>query len=103
MRWPFAENDRAKTERDDAGLIKVLTRPNGRILGAAIVGPHAGELIHPWALALSRKLKISAMARAMLPYPTLGEVGKRAAGSFYLPKLFSPRSRAIVRFLTRFG
>ncbi|MEM7225735.1 MAG: mercuric reductase [Pseudomonadota bacterium] len=103
LRWPFAENDRAQAERQTTGLIKVITAPNGRILGATIVGPHAGELIHVWALALSRKLKISAMAKVMLPYPTLGEVGKRASSSFFLPKLFSARSRAIVGFLTRFG
>jgi len=103
LRWPFAENDRAQAERRTEGLIKVITRPNGRILGAAIAGAQAGELIHPWVLALSQKLKIGAMAGLIAPYPTLGEVGKRAAGTFYMPKLFSDRTRTIVRFLARFG
>ena len=103
LRWPFAENDRARAERQVDGLIKVITRPGGRILGAAVVGPQAGELIQPWVLAIAQRLKIGAMAQLIVPYPTLGEVGKRAAGSFYVPKLFSARTRALVRFLARFG
>ena len=76
---------------------------NGRILGASILGPGAGDLILPWALAVSQKLKIGAMANLIVPYPTRGEAGKRAAGSYYAPALFSRRTRAIVRFLARFG
>tara|TARA_R100000005_G_scaffold96082_2_gene80560 strand:+ start:8293 stop:9723 length:1431 start_codon:yes stop_codon:yes gene_type:complete len=100
---PFSDIDRARTDRLETGLIKVVTGRGGRILGAGIVGPHAGELIHPWALAISGGLKISAMASYIAPYPTLGEIGKRAAGSYYTPGLFSPRTRALVRFLSLFG
>jgi pyruvate/2-oxoglutarate dehydrogenase complex dihydrolipoamide dehydrogenase (E3) component len=103
LRWGFAENDRAQAERDTDGMIKVITDKGGRILGAGIVGPHAGELIQPWILALSRRLKIGAMASVIAPYPTFGEVGKRAAGAFFTPKLFSERTRRLVRFLGRFG
>jgi len=103
LRWPFAENDRARCERQVGGLVKVVTTPRGRILGASIVGPHAGELIHPWVLALSRSLGIGAMAQMIAPYPTLGEVNKRAAGSFYTEKLFSDRTRRLVRLLAKLG
>ena len=103
LRWPFAENDRAQTERDTEGLVKIVTRRDGRILGASILGAGAGDLILPWALAISQKLKIGALANLVVPYPTRGEAGKRAAGSFYTPALFSPRTRRIVRFLARFG
>lgn len=103
LRWPFAENDRAQADRVTDGFVKVITTPKGRILGAAIVGDHAGELLQPWILAIQSKLKIGAMASIIAPYPTLGEVNKRAAGSFYVPKLFSPRTRSIVRFLAKFG
>jgi pyruvate/2-oxoglutarate dehydrogenase complex dihydrolipoamide dehydrogenase (E3) component len=103
LRWPFAENDRAQTERDTAGLLKIVTRRHGGILGASILGASAGDLILPWALAISRKLKISVIANLIVPYPTRGEAGKRAAGDFYTPSLFSPRTRRIVRFLARFG
>ena len=62
LRWPFAENDRARCENLDDGLVKVVTNPRGRILGASIVGPHAGELIQPWVLAISKKIGIGSMA-----------------------------------------
>ena len=103
LRWPFAENDRAQTDGDRDGLIKVVTTPKGRILGAGIVGPRAGELIHTWVLAIGRKMKIGAIANMIAPYPTLGEVGKRAAGSFYTPSLFSEGTKKIVRLLVRLG
>jgi pyruvate/2-oxoglutarate dehydrogenase complex dihydrolipoamide dehydrogenase (E3) component len=103
LRWPFEENDRAQTEREPVGLIKVVLGRRGRILGASIVGPRAGELILPWVLAISQGLKIGAIANLIVPYPTLGEVGKRAAGSYYTPKLFSDRTRWLVRQLARLG
>lgn len=103
LRWAFAENDRARAERDTDGLIKVITTRRGRVLGADILGPHAGELILPWVLAVDKGLKIGALAGIVAPYPTLGEIGKRAAGSFYAPSLFSERTKRIVRFLARFG
>jgi pyruvate/2-oxoglutarate dehydrogenase complex dihydrolipoamide dehydrogenase (E3) component len=101
LTWPFSDNDRAQAERATVGFVKVLLGRRGRILGATIVGERAGELIHPWVLALGQGLKIGAMAQFIAPYPTLGEVSKRAAGSHYTPKLFSERTRKIVRFLQR--
>jgi pyruvate/2-oxoglutarate dehydrogenase complex dihydrolipoamide dehydrogenase (E3) component len=102
-RWPFADNDRARTERDTAGEVKIVTRRNGRILGATILGSGAGDLILPWALAISQNLKIAALANLIVPYPTRGEAGKRAAGAYYTPTLFAPRTRRLVRLLARFG
>jgi pyruvate/2-oxoglutarate dehydrogenase complex dihydrolipoamide dehydrogenase (E3) component len=103
LRWPFAENDRAQAERRPDGMVKVVTGRAGRILGAGIVGAGAGELIQTWVLAISRKMKIGAMAGIIAPYPTLGEAGKRAAGSYFTEALFSNRTKAIVRFLGLFG
>ena len=103
LRWPFHENDRAQAERETHGLVKVLVRRNARVLGASMIGAHAGELIQPWGLAISGGLKLSTMAGFIAPYPTLGEVNKRAAGSFYTPKLFSERTRRVVRLLARLG
>jgi len=101
LRWKFAENDRAQTERETDGLLKVVTDRRGRVLGAGIAGPQAGELIQTWCLALSGRLKISALASFVPPYPTLGETAKRAAGSYYTETLFGPRTRGLVRFLAR--
>ena len=103
LRWPFAENDRAIAEGFKEGLIKLVIGHGGKILGAGIVGPHAGELIQSWGLAISAKLKIGKVANFIAPYPTLGEANKRAAGEYFTPSLFAPRARALVRFLSRFG
>lgn len=101
--WPFAENDRAIAERATEGLVKIVIGPKGRVLGAGIVGAHAGELIQVWTLAIQKKMKIGAIANMVAPYPTLGEAGKRAAGQYFTPTLFGDRTRKIVRFLTKFG
>ena len=103
LSWPFADNDRAQAEKSTEGLIKAVTMPKGHILGAGIAGPHAGELIQTWVLALSKKMKIGDVASMIAPYPTLGEVSKRAAGSFYTPSLFGERTKKLVRFLRLFG
>jgi pyruvate/2-oxoglutarate dehydrogenase complex dihydrolipoamide dehydrogenase (E3) component len=83
LRWPFAENDRAQAERKAGGLIKVIVTPKGKILGTAIVGANAGELIQPWSLAISSDLNIKAFTDYVVPYPTMGEVSKRAAVTYY--------------------
>lgn len=103
LTFPYAENDRARAERRTEGMIKAVVTKKGKILGAGIVGVQAGELIQPWALAITGKLKISAMASFISPYPTLGEINKRAAGSFYTPQLFSDKTKRIVKFLSMFG
>jgi pyruvate/2-oxoglutarate dehydrogenase complex dihydrolipoamide dehydrogenase (E3) component len=103
LRWPYHENDRAQAERETEGLVKAVTTRSGKIVGATILGAHAGELIQLWVLAIGQGLNIKAIAAMIAPYPTLGEVSKRAAGSFFAPKLFSPRTRKLVRFLSRFG
>ncbi len=101
LRWPFAENDRAQTERDTEGFIKVVLGRGCRILGASIVGAGAGDQLGLWSLAISQELKIGAIAGLILPYPTRSETAKRAAGEYYAPKLFSARTRTLVRLLQK--
>ncbi|MEO1317134.1 MAG: FAD-dependent oxidoreductase [Pseudomonadota bacterium] len=103
-RFEFAGNDRAIADGTTAGLIKVMTGHKGKILGASIVGPAAGEIIHPWALAIANGQKIGAVAAMVAPYPTLGEVTKRAAGAYYSPRLFeSAFVKRMVRLLAKLG
>lgn len=103
VRWPFSENDRARTDRRCEGMVKVVATSKGVVLGASIVGPHAGELIQVWGLAIQENIKLGAVAGMIAPYPTYGEINKRVAGSFFTEKLFSDRVRGIVRFLAKFG
>lgn len=99
--WEFDENDRAIAERITKGQIRVVTDKKGLILGASIVGPSAGELIGLWALAITNGMKIGAVTGMIAPYPTLGEISKRAAGAWYTPSLFSDKTRRIVGLLQK--
>lgn len=103
LRFALGENDRAVAERAGEGLIKVVTAKNGRVLGASIVAPRAGELILPWVMAVKERMRIGALASVIAPYPNLSEISKSVAGTYYTPKLFGPGTRKLVRFLARFG
>ena len=96
LRWPFHENDRAQAEGRTDGLVKAVTSSKGKILGASIVGPQAGELIQPWVLALTRGLKIGAMVGQVLPYPTRGEANRRAAITYYAAYASNPWVRRVI-------
>mgnify|MGYP001818098407 FL=1 len=101
-RFDYDENDRAIAEGKTAGFIKVMV-VKGRPVGATIVGAHAGELIGVWALAIANKLKMSAVAAMVAPYPTLGEINKRAAGAYFSPKLFdNPTVKRVVGFVQKY-
>ncbi|MEO0535943.1 MAG: FAD-dependent oxidoreductase [Cyanobacteria bacterium P01_A01_bin.123] len=78
LKHEFKEVDRALAEAAGIGFAKFITRSNGEILGAHIVGPSAGELIHEVVLAMSYKLKIDAL-KVIHVYPTLSEVNSKAA------------------------
>lgn len=103
LRWPYHENDRAQAERATRGHIKVITTRKGRILGATIVGAHAGELITTWTLAISQGLNVRAMAGLVVPYPTFAEIGKRVAISYFRTDLTRPVVRRIIAWLRRLG
>lgn len=103
LRWPYHENDRAQAERLTRGHIKVITKKNGLIIGCTIVGAQAGELLTPWTLAVTQRLNIRHMAGIVVPYPTLSEIGKRAAMSYFAASLSNPRLRRLITFLRRFG
>lgn len=103
LRWEYAENDRARATLKTDGMIKVIIGKKGKILGAAIVGDSADELLSTWTLAINEGLKIGSMANVISPYPTLGEISKRAASSYYTASLFSDKTRKIVRWLSKLG
>lgn len=103
LRWPYHDNDRAQAERTPHGHIKVIADKKGRILGVTIVGAQAGELITTWSVAIAQKLTLRAFTDVVVPYPTVAEIGKRAAIEFYIPGLTRPMLRRIIRLLRIFG
>lgn len=95
----FEDNDRAQAEGETTGKIKLLLDSRGKPLGVQIVGPHGGELLSEWVAALNSKTRLSAMAGAIHPYPTLAEINKRVVGSVLSKKLFSDRVRKLLGVL----
>jgi pyruvate/2-oxoglutarate dehydrogenase complex dihydrolipoamide dehydrogenase (E3) component len=103
VRWPYYNNDRAQAERETRGHIKVVTTTKGLILGATIVGAAAGEQITAWTLAINHGFNIRVFADVVMPYPTYMEVGKKAAITFFTPRLTTNWVRRIANLLRRFG
>ena len=102
VRFHYSHNDRAIAERKTKGFIKLMVVKD-RPVGASIVGYQAGELINLWALALANKMKMSQIAAMVAPYPTIGEINKRAAGAYFTPRLFdSAAVKRVVGFVQRF-
>lgn len=100
MRFDMKDVDRAITDNQTRGLIKLVVH-RGRLVGASILGPHAGELLHELVLAMQAKVPVSKISAAIHAYPTLAQVHRRAVNSFYSPKLFAPRTRKLVKWINR--
>jgi len=95
---PFKSNDRSLAEGEQAGKIKLLLDKSEKPLGVQILGPQAGELVSEWVAVLNGKVKLSTLAAAVHPYPTLGEINKRVAGTLLSQKIFSERVRKGLKF-----
>lgn len=99
LRWPYAATDRAHIEGATGGHVKLITSAAGRILGAAIVGPGAGELINLYTLSICKGMYASDLASIPLPYPSFSETARAAALAFEARR--PPAAQRILRFLRR--
>jgi pyruvate/2-oxoglutarate dehydrogenase complex dihydrolipoamide dehydrogenase (E3) component len=95
---PFQDNDRSLTEGETRGRIKMILDKKEKPLGVQILGPRAGDLIAEWVAAFNGKVKLSTLAAAVHPYPTLGEINKRVVGSYFSPKIFSGKVQKGLKF-----
>lgn len=100
LRFPFQDIDRAITDKETAGMAKLVVH-KGKILGASILGPHAGELIHEIVLAMKTGAGIGNISATIHAYPTLAQIHRRTVNTWYGQKLFSPASRRWVRWINR--
>ena len=94
----FKDNDRSLAEGEKVGKIKMILDAKEKPLGVQILGPQAGELLSEWVAVLNGKVKLSILAAAVHPYPTLGEINKRVAGTFFSPKIFSDKVKKGLKF-----
>ncbi|MBC8176489.1 MAG: FAD-dependent oxidoreductase [Desulfobacteraceae bacterium] len=94
----FKDNDRSLVEGEKIGKIKMILDKDEKPLGVQILGPRAGELLNEWVAVLNGRVKLSSLASAVHPYPTLGEINKRVAGTYFSPKIFSDRVKKGLKF-----
>lgn len=94
----FKNNDRSLAEGEKVGKIKMILDENEKPIGVQILGPHAGDLINEWVAVLNGKVKLSTLASAVHPYPTIGEINKKVAGTFFSPKIFSDKIKKSLKF-----
>ena len=102
-RWPMSEVDRALTDGEADGFLKVVHLAKGRVLGATIVAPNAGELIQEWTLAIDRGLKLGDMARSIRVYPTYSMASQQLALRAYSERLLGGRVGGLLRQLAKRG
>jgi pyruvate/2-oxoglutarate dehydrogenase complex dihydrolipoamide dehydrogenase (E3) component len=95
---PFKGNDRSLAEGEGVGKIKMILDKHEKPLGVQILGSRAGELLNEWVAVLNGKVKLSTLASAVHPYPTLGEINKGVAGKFFAPKIFSGKVKKGLKF-----
>ncbi len=94
----FKDNDRSLAEGERVGRIKLILDKSEKPIGVQILGPQAGELLSEWVAVLNGKVRLSTLASAVHPYPTLGEINKRVAGTYFSPKIFSDKVKKGLKF-----
>jgi len=94
----FKNNDRSLAEAERAGKIKLVLDQKENPVGVQIFGPQAGDLIGEWVAAFNGKVKLSTIAGAVHPYPTIGEINKKVVGNLYSPKIFSDTVKKGLKF-----
>jgi pyruvate/2-oxoglutarate dehydrogenase complex dihydrolipoamide dehydrogenase (E3) component len=99
-RFPFDQIDRAITDGAEEGFVKILIA-RGRVVGAGLIGAHAGELIHELALAMQVGAKAGEISRLVHAYPTLAQIHRRALNAHYAPRLYSGTARLVARLINR--
>lgn len=99
----YAGNDRAQAEGRTTGRLKLIAGPRGKLLGADIAGDQAGEILNLLSLALSKNMTMKDLAGFIAPYPTLGELVRRAAISYYAEAPKNVWVRRVIAFLRKFG
>lgn len=103
LKAEFSQNDRAQTSGSTEGFVKLVVGARGRLLGASVVGGSAGEIMNLLSLAIGRKMKVGHLAGMVSPYPSLSEIVKRAAISYYSQAPSNPWIRRVIGFLAKFG
>jgi pyruvate/2-oxoglutarate dehydrogenase complex dihydrolipoamide dehydrogenase (E3) component len=104
LRYDFDHLDRAVIEGQPGGMAKVITDHRGRLLGAHMVGAHAGELLQELVLGVRMGLKVMDISQTVHPYPAFVQMARRAANEYYVQTVYeNPRRVAFLKWLGGFG
>jgi pyruvate/2-oxoglutarate dehydrogenase complex dihydrolipoamide dehydrogenase (E3) component len=96
---PLEDVDRAVVESEDAGFVKVVTaKDSDKILGATIIGPHAGDLLHEFVLAMKAGIGLGAVGSTIHAYPTFAELARKAGDKYNKTRL-TPRAKKVFSWL----
>src|SRR5437899_1440530 len=96
---PLGDVDRAVVESEEAGFAKILTaKGSDKILGATIVAPHAGDLLHEFVLAMKAGVGLGTIASTIHAYPTFAELARKAGDKYNKTRL-TPRAKRIFTWL----
>jgi len=98
--YPFDDLDRAITDAQTLGFVKISADRKGRILGATVLGHGAGELLQPIVLAMTHGLSLSHVADTVFPYPTMTEGAKRTANAYQRTRLEGPGGRLLKKVVS---
>lgn len=88
-KWRYQESDFAVTQGTNNGLLKIITKTDGTVLGAGICGAQALELIGPWSLALQQSLKLADMENLIAPHSAYSRMSAQAIEG-YLAQIANP-------------
>jgi pyruvate/2-oxoglutarate dehydrogenase complex dihydrolipoamide dehydrogenase (E3) component len=100
VRFNMSELDRAVAENSTTGFAKLIVK-KGRLVGAHIIGPHAGDVIHELVLAIQDRMKLSKITNMVHAYPSYAQINRRVASQYFTGKLFNDKTRKLVRILNR--
>lgn len=94
----FKNNDRGLAEGSSSGKIKMILNEKEKPIGVQILGMNSGELLNEWVAVMNGGVKLTTLASAIHPYPTLGEINKRVAGAYLTPRIFSKKVQKGLKF-----
>jgi pyruvate/2-oxoglutarate dehydrogenase complex dihydrolipoamide dehydrogenase (E3) component len=98
----FSTNDRSLAEGETTGLVKMLMDEKGKPVGIQILGPEAGNLVSEWVAVMNGNVKLSKLAGAIHPYPTLGEINKKVTSNYFSKKIFSEKVQKALKLFFGF-
>jgi len=99
--FPMGEGDRAVTEGDTDGFIKLVYKGSSELLGATVVAERAGEMITEYTLVIAKKMSARGLISVMHPYPTYSDIVKKALSNLLVHELLNGTSGRLLKAVVK--